>query len=195
MLIIKICIIIPAEGRIAFDSTEDLRFQISSRYIYIRRIWKSQGSPLKSTHLAPPPRPNKVTPSFLWIRFIGKKRSHHPISIFSGWKKSDQNAKSAIYPDIRYSDMVIISIWKLFWELQRLSVVALQPPWVLCIEIITIHCIFISIRYQNNRSMTMNYSQIKHSTYLLFMFGIQLLLQPPCLLEYCVLQLSGQWPL
>ena len=125
--------IVPAEGRIAFDSTEDLRFHISSRY-----IWKSGGSPNKSTHLRSPPRPNKVTPSFLWIRVNGKNRSHHPISMIDGWYPLIKSAKSAI---IRISwcwDIVMIAIWRMFWELQRVSGITFQPQWVLCAHITTI---------------------------------------------------------
>ena len=147
-------ILVQAEGLIAFDSTEDLRFHISSRYTSTSTTRSSLTSPSKSTHLPPPPRPNKVTNTFLWIRSIKENRSHHQISMMDGWYLPIKSGKSAIIRISWCSDMVIIPIWNMFWELQRVSGVQLQPPWVLCVQIITIHCIFIPIHYQNNRSMT-----------------------------------------
>ena len=116
------------------------QIHISSRCMYIW-IWSSIASPTKSTHPAALPRPNKVTHSVLWIRSIGKKRSHHPISMIGGWYPLIKSAKTAI---IRISwcwDMVMIAIWNMFWGLQTVSGIPFQPQWVLCAQITTINWI------------------------------------------------------
>ena len=136
-------LIIQAEGLFAFISMTISNRNILSRH---RQTPKSQQSLDFRSRFRSLLRPNKRTPSFLWIQIIDFFGSHHPSSTFFIRNLPIKSGKSEIF-SISKSQISLMKID--FHHLFTSSRVPLHPQEVLCVQIIInnpIHCVlFISI--------------------------------------------------